>query len=180
METGRSRKNFASDSLDLLIVGELLREPENTFKKIARIAGVDQRTVASRIRRLKGAGVIRRSVEVDWTKLGVQTSAIVGCTTSVGEKPLGMLRDYIKQDPRVIEGYETVGSHQYVIRVLGNDLTELRNSVFRDLEPLTADLTTSIITSELKGKDAFNFVRYLRETRYPQTRSSSWGDPSGH
>jgi DNA-binding Lrp family transcriptional regulator len=176
VETPNNGKEFTVDALSLLIVGELLRQPESTFKGIAAVAGVDQRTVARRVALMKELGVIRQSFEVDWDKLGVGTSAFVGCNTSVGEKALGMLREYIKRDPRIVESFETVGSHEYVLKVLGNDLSDLRNSVLRDLEPLTADLTASVVSSEVKHKDYFQFVRYLRETRYPNTRSSSWGD----
>lgn len=176
METLDDGKSFTADALDLVIIGELLREPDSTFKGIAAVARVDQRTIARRVIQMKDIGVIRHSFEVEWGKIGVNASAIVGCTTSVGEKALGKLRDYIRGDPRIVEGYETVGAHEYVIKVLGNDLPDLRNSVLRNLEPLAADLTASVITSQVKKKDYFKFARYLRETRYPETRSFSWDE----
>jgi len=167
---------FTADELDLLIIGELLRQPDSTFKGIAKVAKVDQRTVARRITSMKDKGVIKPTFEIDWDRLGVRTAAFVGCTTSVGEKALSKLREYLMRDPRVVESYETVGTHQYVLKVLGNDLSDLRNSVLQDLEPLTADLAASVISSEVKKTDYFQFVRYLRESRYPMTRASAWGD----
>jgi DNA-binding Lrp family transcriptional regulator len=176
MNPPKQPKGFAADELDLLIVGELIREPESTYKRIATIANVDQRTIARRIKHMKHAGIVKGAYEVNWTGLGVKTSAFVGCSTSVGEKSILRLRDYLKGDPRVVESYETVGAHEYILKVLGNDLVDLRDSILRDLEPLTADLTASVVSSEVKSGNYFQFVRYLRETRYPKTRSSSWGD----
>ena len=176
MNSSEDGKAFAPDALDLLIIGELVREPSSTFKRIASVALVDQRTIARRVGLMKHLGVIRPAFEVDWERLGVGASAIVGCTTLVGERALERLLEYIKEDPRIVESYETVGAHEYVLKVLGNDITDLRNSVLRDLQPLAGDLTTSVVSSELKKKDYFQYVRYLRETRYPGTRSSSWGD----
>ncbi len=173
-----SDSTFVCDELDLLIIGELLRRPDSTFRQIASEAGVDQRTVARRVDLMKADGVIKRTYDVDWEKLGVGTAAFVGCTTSVGERSVGLLREYLRDDPRVVESYDTVGAHQYFVKVLSEDLSSMRNSILSDLEPLTADLSASVI-SESKPKSYFQFVRYLRETRYPKSRSRSWGQPDG-
>jgi DNA-binding Lrp family transcriptional regulator len=167
---------FVADDLDLLIIGELLRKPVTTFKAIGATAKVDQRTIARRVQAMDESRIISQSFDVAWEKLDVATSAIIGCTTSMGQKSVGRLREYMRSDPRVVEAYETVGTHQYILRVLGKSLADIRDTVLRELEPLTADLSASIISSEIKKKDYFQYLRYLRETRYPRTRSSAWGD----
>jgi DNA-binding Lrp family transcriptional regulator len=171
--------DFSADELNLLIIGILLREPEATFKGIAAKAKVDQRTVARRVNVMRRNGVIRSIVEIDWKKLGIDTAAYIGCTTSQGERSVARIREYLKSDPRIVECYETVGAYQYILRVLSRDLQSLRDSVLRDLEPMTTDLVASVVSADVKGKDQFRFVRYLRESRYPKTRSAGWGYSRG-
>jgi len=174
MQERNAESEFTPDELDLLIIGELLRRPEASFKDLASTAKVDQRTISRRVQTMTQKGAISRSIEVNWAELGVKVAAFIGSTTGLGEKSVAKFLEYVKADPRVVEAYETVGTHQYILRALGNDLPDLRNSILRELEPLTADLTTSVISSEVKDRNHFQFIRFLRETRYPRTRSSTW------
>ncbi len=171
MREKRDRTEYRVDELNLRIIEGLLRNPEASAKNQAEALGVDERTVGTRVRKMKENGVIRGSVEIDWQKLGIRASAYVGTTTARGEKYVALLRQFIKTDPRIVEAYETIGSHQYFFRVLETDLSKLRDSVLRDLEPLTAELSTTLVSSELKKRDYIALLRYLRETRYPRSRA---------
>ena len=160
------------DEFDFWIIEKLLSEPEATSKSLARVRGVDQRTVSKRIQRMIRDGVFTRLWEVDWTKLGLAAHAFVGSTTAVGDKAVANLIDMLRSDPRIIEAYETVGTHEYLMIVVTSDLPSLRDSVLRDLEPLTSNLDTSVVARELKKRDQVSLIRFLMETRFPRTRAA--------
>src|SRR5215471_11260605 len=163
---------FHFDEVDLRILEALLAHPDLTNKILAKKIGVDQRTVARRIKILGTSGVMKRNIEIDWVKLGFQARAYVGSTTALGERYVSKLLEILRADPRVLEAFETVGAHQYVLHILERDLPSLRESVLRDLEPLTADLDTTVVAREVKPRDQFALMRYLLETKYPRVRAN--------
>jgi DNA-binding Lrp family transcriptional regulator len=159
---------LAVDDLDLSILEQLTHSSEQSYRKLAELLHVDQRTVAKHIQVLTRRGVLSKTVEIDWAKLGIGASAFVGTTTAVGEKNLEKLLTYLRSEPRVIEAYETVGSHQYLLRILDTDLKHMRDSVLRDLEPLTSELGTSVISSEAKRRDYSRFIRFCMKNVRPR------------
>ncbi|HZW85795.1 MAG TPA: Lrp/AsnC family transcriptional regulator [Nitrososphaerales archaeon] len=170
------RKAMVVDELDMLILGELSLNPKVTFRDLARKAMVDQRTVAKRVESMEKDGALKFTVSIDWSKIGVGAMAYVGSSTTIGEKTIANFLEYVRGDPRVVQAFETIGAHQYVLRVLEEDLPRLRETVLRELEPLTAELTTSVATLSVKDPGDFKFLRYLRETRFPRTRTYEWGE----
>lgn len=169
MERGQVSSKLGDS--DLRLMEQVLERPEASYKELSARLGMDQRTVAKRIRALKDDGILRETYEIDWGKLGFAAFAFVGMTTAVGEKNVEKLGEFIKADPRIVEAYHAVGAHQYLVRILQTDLTTLRDSVLRDLEPLTADMTTSLVTSELKRRDYLSLLRYFRESKFPRSRA---------
>jgi DNA-binding Lrp family transcriptional regulator len=152
-----------ADSLDIAIVKELLADGRMTFKELAVKTGADQRTIADRFERMAASGVIRATIDVDWSKLGIGASAFVGSTTPLGERDTRRVFDFIRKEPRIVESYQTIGSHEYFLRVVDVDIATLRAEVCGPLEPLTADLTTSIVTKQIKDADYARLLGYLRK-----------------
>lgn len=163
MSFGNKRREFAPDDLDLRILQKLSRNPELTYKQLGDSLEVDQRTVAKRVVRMREKGVLIPMIEIDWARLGVEASAYVGSTTALGEKEVANLYEFFRSNPSVVEAFRTVGAHQYFFRILGLDIQTLRDSVLCDLEPLTADLTTSLVSSVVKEKDYSAFLELLRK-----------------
>jgi len=161
------------DLVSLRIVEELVRKPGATFKEIGTAVGCDQRTVARRIGELENAGILKMTVEVDWKSLGMGVSAYVGLSTARSPRAAQLLQDLIATDQRVVEAYETLGSNQFFVRVIERDVTSMRNSILRDLDPLTGELSTSLVTHVLKPRDYFSLVRGIREAKFPRSRSLS-------
>jgi DNA-binding Lrp family transcriptional regulator len=163
MTFGNERGEFSPDDLDLHVLQDLSHNPELTYKELANSLKVDQRTVAKRILAMRENGVLIPAIEINWAKLGVRASAYVGSTTALGEKEVTKFYEFIRDNPRIVEAFKTIGAHQYFFRILDTDVQTLRDSVLRDLEPLTADLTTSLISSTVKEKDYSHFFQFLRE-----------------
>ena len=155
------------------IVEELVRNPRATFKEIGVAVGCDQRTVARKIGEMENAGILRMTVEVDWKSLGMGVSAYVGLSTARSPRAAQLLQDLIATDQRVVEAYETLGSNQFFVRVIERDVTSMRNSILRDLDPLSGELSTSLVTHVLKPRDYFSLVRRIREAKFPRSRSLS-------
>jgi DNA-binding Lrp family transcriptional regulator len=161
------------DLVSLRIVEELVRNPRATFKEIGKAVGCDQRTVARRVGELEEAGILKVSVELDWRSLGMGASAYVGLSTARSPRASQLLQNLIATEQRVVEAYETLGSNQFFLRIIDHDVTSMRSSVLRDLDPVTGDLATSLVTHVLKPRDYFPLVRLIRETRFPRSRSVS-------
>ena len=159
---------FRTDEFDLLLLEAVIQNPEITYKELANLFRLDQRTVAKRIKTLTSEGVLKQSVEVDWTKLGF-AQALVGSTTAKGIDYAHKMSEFLDMDPRVVEVYETLGSNQYFMKIIETDTYRMRDSVLRELDVLTAELTTSLVTKRVK-QDYRSFIRYLRETRFPRSR----------
>jgi len=161
---------YVADEFDLLVLEVLVTRPEMNYKDIAQVLKVDQRTVAKRIKTLTSQGVLKHTLEIDWSKLGLHAEAFVGSTTSKGIGYAQKLSELMQNDPRIIEAYETLGSFQYFMRVIETDTYRMRDSILRDLDLLAAELTTTLVTRKLK-QDYRSLIRYLRETRFPRSRA---------
>jgi DNA-binding Lrp family transcriptional regulator len=161
------------DLVSLRIMEELVRNPRATFKEIGASVGCDQRTVARRIGEMESAGILKLTVEVDWNSLGMGASAYVGLSTARSPRANDLLQNLIATDQRVVEAYETLGGNQFFVRVIEQDVTSMRGSILKDLDPLSSELTTSLVTHVLKPRDYFSLLRRIRETRFPRSRSLS-------
>lgn len=158
-----------ADQLDLFLIEAMVQNPEMSFKELAKLFSVDQRTVAKRVKTMMKEGILKRSIEVDWTKLGL-AQAFVGSTTARGIEYARKMSEIVDTDPRIVESYETLGSYHYFMKIIETDAYKMRDSVLRELDPLAADLTTTLITKKTK-QDYRSFLRYLRETKFPRTRA---------
>ena len=152
---------------------EIVRSPHATFKEIGAAVGCDQRTVARRVGDLEEAGMLKLTVELDWRSLGMGATAYVGLSTARSPRASEALQGLIATEQRIVEAYETLGSNQFFLRVIDHDVTSMRSSVLRDLDPVSGDLATSLVTHVVKPRDYFSLVRLIRETRFPRSRSLS-------
>jgi DNA-binding Lrp family transcriptional regulator len=154
------------DDLDLFVLEKLIEDSTITFKELATLAKTDQRTIAKRCERLRNAGIVRRAtVDVDWSKLGLTVTAFIGTATSHGDETREKLLEFIQAEPRVLEAYTTLGSHEYFMTVLDSNMEELRAEICDKLEPLTMGLSTSVIVKSIKRPDHQGLLRYLKSVR---------------
>jgi DNA-binding Lrp family transcriptional regulator len=158
------RPQFEPDDLDLEILTLLCEDGSMGYTELARKIGVDKRTVAKHAEAMKKKGVLRIAAEIDWSLLGIRAHAFVGTQTEVGEAK-EKLYDFIREEPRVVEAYSTVGSDEYFFVVLEEDLQGLREDVLRSLEPLTANLTTAIVSTRIKQRSYGGFLEFVRNRR---------------
>ena len=159
MAVGSKRYNL--DSLDFLILEKMLANGRIAFKELAEITKSDQRTIANRFDRMMKLGIVRRvTIEIDWSKIGLTATAFMGSTTALGEEDRRKLFDFIQSESRIIEAYTTIGSHEYFLKVLDLDIATLRSGICGPLEPLTVDLTTSVIVDAIKRANYGGLLKY--------------------
>lgn len=154
------------DELDLIILEKMIGDSNITFKKLAALTKTDQRTIAKRYERMETIGVVRGvTIDVDWSKLGLEATAYIGTATSHGEEIRKKLFEFIEHEPRILEAYTTLGSHEYSMTVLDTSMEMLRGGVCDKLEPLTTGLSTSIVVKPIKHPDHKGLLEYVRKTR---------------
>ena len=155
------------DLLDLKILERMSVDGRVSFKELAHLTKTDQRTVASRFERLMGLGIIRRvTIEIDWSKIGLTATAYMGSTTALGQKDRERLFRYLRKEPRIVWAATTIGTHEYFMEAIDVDVRTLRKEVCSELEPLTANLETSIVTDQMKQRDQNSLLGYFRKRRF--------------
>lgn len=161
-----SVKTYVPDDVDLFILEKMIEDSTVTFKQLAKLAKTDQRTISKRYERLKMKGVVRRAtIDVDWSKLGLAATAYIGTATSHGDESRKRLFEFIEHEPRVLEAYTTLGSHEYSMTVLDTSMERLRGGVCDELEPLTMGLSTSVVVKSIKLADHKGLLDYVRKSR---------------
>ncbi|CUR52227.1 Putative transcriptional regulator, AsnC family [Nitrosotalea devaniterrae] len=164
---------FVPDELDLMILEYMAKDASVQFKQLAESLNADQRTIAKRVGKMKQSGVLQNKIQINWSRIGLGIAAYVGAETSLGEKDLGKLHEFIRKEPRVIEAYSTIGSQEYFIKVIESDLQRLREEVLMQLEPITSKLTSSIISSQVKQEDDVSLLRFLRQRWFAHKKSKN-------
>jgi len=159
---------FVPDELDLMILEYMSKDSRVQFKHLAEILKVDQRTIAKRVSIMKEKGIFNHTIEINWSRLGIGISAYVGAETGLGEEDVRKMLDYIRKEPRVLEAYSTIGNQEYFFKVMETDLQSLREEVMTRFEPITAKLTSSIISSQIKRPDDVALLRFLRQRSFSQ------------
>jgi Lrp/AsnC family leucine-responsive transcriptional regulator len=146
----KDKEDASIDALDAKILTHLIEDVRQSYNVVGEKIGVDERTVARRVQRMKDSAILRTTVDIDWLRLGFGAMAYVGCRTSMGHEQRTRLYKLVEEQPHILESFSTVGSNEYVLKILSKDVHSLREEVLAPLEPLTTDLNTSIISSQVK------------------------------
>jgi DNA-binding Lrp family transcriptional regulator len=164
--TKNSNPDGGIEPLDAEILRHLAEDVRQPYNLIAGKLGVDERTIARRVQKMKEASLLRTTIDIDWFRLGFSAIAYVGCRTSMGQEQRAKLYKLIESEPRILESFSTVGSNEYVLKIVSKDVRSLREDVLAPLEPLTTDLSTSIISSQVKRPN-YSFFLPERELKQP-------------
>lgn len=160
----KSTNQLKLDPLDLRILEALLDEGRIKFKDLAKALNIDERMVSRRVDRLVKEGVIRKfTLEIDWSRLGFGMQAYVCTRTAVGEDLREKLFNFFNSHPRVVSVDSTVGSYEYILNTVCRDLQDFRLRIGTPLEPLTAGLSTSIISHQIKPLDYKPLLKVAEE-----------------
>ena len=154
------------DDLDFEILELLSRDGRAKFKDMAKALRVDERKVSRRIDRLVRIGVIKKfTIEIDWGKFGLNTMAYICTRTAAAPDVKNKLIKFFMEEPKVLRADSTIGAYEYVIQTVAIDPRDLRESIGSPLEPLTAGLSTSVISSSIKRADQASLLRAIKSQK---------------
>jgi Lrp/AsnC family transcriptional regulator len=108
------------DAVDRKILSELQKDASRSLDEIARIIGTSKTPVWNRIKKLRAAGVIKRTtVELDAEALGFEACFFVLIRTSEHEADWqGRFLTALKDRPEVLEAHRLAGEIDYILKVL--------------------------------------------------------------
>ena len=102
------------DETSLRVLGEYLRDARQSFREVARRTGVSSGTVASRMREMEEAGIIKRyTVQLDYEKLGYELTAITEIIVSDGM--MMEVGGRIAKIPQTIGVYNVTGDSDIMV-----------------------------------------------------------------
>ena len=108
------------DAVDRKILSELQKDASRSLDEIAKTIGASKTPVWNRIKKLRAAGVIKRTtVELDAEALGFEACFFVLIRTSEHEADWqGRLLTALKDRPEVLEAHRLAGEIDYILKVL--------------------------------------------------------------
>ena len=129
------------DALDLKILGILDSDPRRPYAEIARELDVSQPTVADRMRRLEGRGIVRGAMLcMDHARLGFNISAFVRLRTKPSHKR--SLGETARAIPQVIEMHSVTGDNCMVARVVARSVDSSTSVLLETIIPLRNPIPT--------------------------------------
>ena len=108
------------DVIDRKILSELQKDASRSLDVIAKIIGTSKTPIWNRIKKLRAAGVIKRTtVELDAEALGFEACFFVLIRTSEHEADWqGRFIMALKNRPEVLEAHRLAGEIDYILKVL--------------------------------------------------------------
>ena len=108
------------DAMDRKILSELQKDASRSLDEIAKTIGASKTPVWSRIKKLRAAGVIKRTtVELDAEVLGFEACFFVLIRTSEHDGDWqGKFLLALKNRPEVLEAHRLAGEIDYILKVV--------------------------------------------------------------
>ncbi|MEO5582529.1 MAG: Lrp/AsnC ligand binding domain-containing protein [Saprospiraceae bacterium] len=115
------------DDLDRKILMRLMIDADQSFAETGKALFVSAGTVHVRMKKLIRLGVVKRkSIEVDYHKLGYDVTAYLGIfldKSSMYDK----VAEQISQIPEVVEAHYTTGNYSIFIKIVCRDTKHLKH-----------------------------------------------------
>jgi len=129
---GQKVKSFELDEVDRRIINLLQDDAKLPYAAAAKLLGISSSGVHKRVRRLMGAGVIKKFVAViDPTVSGKKLKAFIGISTLPGT--CGEVISKLSQRPEVMEIHEVAGEHDLFVKVIVDDTLKL-NEILHEMD----------------------------------------------
>jgi Lrp/AsnC family transcriptional regulator len=146
------------DAFEKKILRELQRDASQTTAQIAERVGLSQSPCWRRIDRLEREGVIKRRVAiVDRQKVGLNAHVFAQLKLNAhGRANLDEFAERIREFPEVLECYVLMGSVDFMIRVVAEDINAYERFFFEKLSQLPGvqEVNSTVALSEIKATTA--------------------------
>ncbi|HEX55121.1 MAG: AsnC family transcriptional regulator [Candidatus Altiarchaeales archaeon] len=116
------------DDLDLNIIRELRRDARQSYRDLAEKLNVAEGTIYNRLHKLQEMNVLKRfMVDVDFSKLGYDLTAIIGLKVEGGHLP--EIEGEISKGRNVSAVYDVTGEYDAIVVAKFRNREELNNFV---------------------------------------------------
>ena len=143
------------DAIDLRILAILQNNGRITNAQLAKDVGLSPPAALSRVRRLEGAGIIRKYVALlDRQKLGYDLLAIVAVSISHHRvASMEQIREKLIAFDQVMECFQTAGDVDFLMKVVCEDMERFTTFMNNELSSLPGiqNIQTSIVIDTLKS-----------------------------
>lgn len=147
------------DAIDARILSELQRNARLTNVELAAKVGLSPSPCLARVRALHQAGIIRRHVTIlDADQLGWRLTAFVEVSLhDHSAAAFRVIRELVHDNPRIMDCYMMAAEADYLLRVVGKDVGDLRDFIVNTLMPMECISTcrSSVVLEEVKHETAF-------------------------
>jgi Lrp/AsnC family leucine-responsive transcriptional regulator len=124
------KSNIELDRKDRIILNLTYGDQEISQDEIAKKLHISQPSVAARIKKLKGKGLIEQIIGVNLNKVGLKVAMVRVATTNT-EKILNMFRDC----PFFLNGFIISGKDNLVLLLVGDDMASLESIIDSHIRP---------------------------------------------
>ena len=146
------------DSYERRILKLLQTDSARTNVEIAQEIGLSEAPCWRRIQRLKRDGYIRAQVSLlDRQKLGLATQVFAQIKlTAVARSNISEFANAIREFPEVLECYVLMGSADFLLRIVTNNIETYERFFFNKLSrvPGIQDVSSMVVMSEVKATTA--------------------------
>ncbi len=142
------------DAADLALIRALLEDGSLTAKEAGERAGLSQPAAWRRIRRLEEAGVIRRRLALDRTRLGYGVTVFLGVKLAArGRSRVEEFERAVIAIPEVQLVQHVLGIYDYRLRVVARDLSDFERILRRRIMTLpgVGEIESNVLLSEEKN-----------------------------
>ncbi len=147
-------QNVPIDATDRRILDLLQTEAGINASTIGERIGLSQSACWRRIQRLRDEGVIiDQPVVLDPEKVGLTTMVFAHVKlTSHGRSNLSAFSDAVQNFPEVLDCYGLLGSTDFLLRIVAEDIKAYETFFFEKLSQLPGiqEVTSSIVLSDIK------------------------------
>ncbi|MGK8235099.1 Lrp/AsnC family transcriptional regulator [Roseovarius sp. MS2] len=140
------------DTLDRLILREMVRDATQSASAIGRTLGLSQPATWRRLQRLRDTGVIKgQRLELDHEKLGFGVSVFLGVKLATkGRVSLEDFERAVSAIPEVQTVEHILGLYDYRLRVVARDISDFERVLRRRIMTLpgVGDVEANVLLSE--------------------------------
>lgn len=140
------------DTLDRLILREMVRDTTQSASAIGRALGLSQPATWRRLQRLRDTGVIKgQRLELDHEKLGFGVSVFLGVKLATkGRVSLEDFERAVSAIPEVQTVEHILGLYDYRLRVVARDISDFERVLRRRIMTLpgVGDVEANVLLSE--------------------------------
>lgn len=146
------------DAFDQKILVALQEDSGRSTAEIAEIVGLSQSPCWRRIQRLREEGIIKAQVAlVDRRKVGLNTQIFAQVKLNAhGRSHLEEFSAAIQQFPEVLDCYVTMGTTDFLLRIVAADIDAYERFFFEKLSrvPGIQEINSIVALSEIKSTTA--------------------------